>query len=235
MWYRAIVPQTKPGERLPVLYLLHGANSDPAEVAQHVGLVQAAASQRIILLVPNGELSYYSNAVHRSHANWEDAIARDLPADAAARFPILAGREHTGIAGISMGGYGAAKIALKHPEQYAYAGVVAGALDFTRRPFSVRRFGQAWRQWTIFGLRRSSRVSEDVFALLQKSAVAQSIHWKVASGKKDPLLGVNQRFAHELKQRGAQVEMLQAPGAHDWQSWSALLPKVIESAGKSLR
>ena len=235
MWYRAIVPQTQTGERLPVLYLLHGANSDPADVMQRFDFVKEAARQRVILILPSGESSYYTNAVHLRHADWEDAITRDLPADAVARFPILTEREHTGIAGISMGGYGAAKLALKHPELYGYIAVIAGALEFTRRPFSIKRLGQAWRQWAIFGLRRRSRLGEDVFALLQKSTLVPTTEWKIAAGKKDPLLGVNQRFAHDLKQHGAKVEMWQSPGVHDWQCWNAMLPKVIESAGKTLR
>ena len=75
----------------------------------------------------------------------------------------MKGREHTGIAGISMGGYGAVKLALKHQELYGFAASMSRALDITRRPASLRRWGQTWRIWMIFGVQPRSRKDEDVF------------------------------------------------------------------------
>jgi S-formylglutathione hydrolase FrmB len=47
-------------------------------------------------------------------------------------------REDTGVAGISMGGCGAVKLAIKHPALYGSVGTMSGALDITRRPASMR-------------------------------------------------------------------------------------------------
>ncbi len=185
--YRAIVPKVAPGERLPVLYLLHGANSGAVDVQQHGDIVKLAASERLIVVTPDADYSYYTNAKHRRHARWEDAIALDLPQDVESRFPALADREHRGVAGVSMGGYGAIKLALKHPELYGFAGTMSGPLDITRRPASLVRFGQTWRIWTIFGLRRSERRNEDVFNLLDHSPGVKNVKWFASCGAKDPL------------------------------------------------
>jgi len=121
-WYRIIVPKSGHKERFPVLYLLHGANSGPVEIMEHSNVVKLSSASHLITVLPDADFSYYTNAKHTRHARWEDAITEELVRDVKGRFPVLEGREHTGIAGISMGGYGAVKLALKHPEVYAFGG-----------------------------------------------------------------------------------------------------------------
>jgi S-formylglutathione hydrolase FrmB len=235
LWYRIIVPAPRGSERLPVLYLLHGANSSPAEIMERSELAQLAATEHLAVVIPDGQYSYYTNAKHKRNARWEDAITRDLMEDVQTRFPVLAGREHTGIAGISMGGYGAAKLSLKHPDLYGFTGIMSGALDITRRPVSLRRFGQTWRTWTIFGLRRSTRRDEDVFDLLRNSKQLPQTTWFISCGGIDPLHDVGERFARQIRQHGMEPNFITTQGGHDWQSWNAAMPQMFRSAGNALR
>jgi len=117
-WYRIIAPKAEPNERLPVLYLLHGANSGPLEIMERSDVVNLAVTARLIAVMPDAGYCYYTNAKHKPNARWENAVTGELRQDVETRFPGLRGREHTGISGISMGGYGAVKLALKHPELY---------------------------------------------------------------------------------------------------------------------
>ncbi len=231
--YRAIVPTTQPGQRLPVLYFLHGANSDPAQVMDSSRIVGLAAAQRLIVVLPDGQYSYFTNARHRSHARWEDAMTQDVARDVEKRFPVLTDREHTGIAGISMGGYGAIKIALKHPERYVFAATMSGALDVTQRKPSFARIQQSIRLWRIFGL-HAERSDEDVFQLLRRSQALKQTHWFAACGEKDPLYDVNVRFARQMQAHGAEFELRTLPGGHDWNTWNAELPELFRSAGQGL-
>jgi len=219
-WYRAIVPKVGSNERLPVLYLLHGIDSDPREVMEHSSVLKLATA------------SYYTNAKHRRDARWEDAVAQELPGDVENRFPVLRGREH---AGISMGGYGAVKVALKHPELYRFAGNMSGSLDITRRAASIPRWRQTWRIWMTFGVRRSTRRDEDVFDLLDGAAEVQKVTWFVSCGKDDPLLSVNGGFARKLRGRGVALDLIITSGGHGWQSWNAAMPDLIRIAGTTLR
>ena len=235
VWYRAIVPATANGERLPVLWFLHGAGSDPARSMQASDLVNLAVKSRLIVILPNGDLSYYSNARHKGHEHWEDVLVRELPADVAARFPVQSGADHTGIAGISMGGYGAAKLALKYPGKYGFVGVMSGALDITRRSASLARWGQTWRTWTIFGYTKHEREGEDVFYLLDHTDPDSNTRWFIACGSEDPLHGVNVRFADKLRERGMQVQSTTTIGGHDWRSWNAAMPPLFQYAAERLR
>jgi S-formylglutathione hydrolase FrmB len=218
------------------LYLLHGANSSPDDIQEHFEVARFATAYRLIVVMPEAGISYYTNAKHRWDAHWEDATLFDLPRDVESRFPALSGREHRGIAGISMGGYGAVKLALKHPKLYGFAANMSGPLDCTRRPASLRRWGQTLRIWAIFGLRPTSRLSEDVFNLLDHASAnqLQSIQWFSSCGKDDPLYAVNARFVREMHQSGTKLDLITTPGAHEWQGWNAVMPLMFKAAGDAL-
>ena len=51
-------------------------------------------------------------------------------------------RANRAIVGVSMGGFGAVKLALRHPDLFAFAGGLSSALDVPSRPFSISRIGQ---------------------------------------------------------------------------------------------
>lgn len=218
-----------------MLYLLHGANSSPVEIMDRSGVAQLAANEHLAVVIPDGKYSYYTNAKHQRNARWEDAITRDLMEDVQTRFPVLMGREHTGIAGISMGGYGAAKLSLKHPGLYGFVGVMSGALDITRRPIRLRRLDQTWRIWMIFGVRRSTRSDEDVFDLLSVKKQLPQSEWFISCGGVDPLHGAVERFARQMRQHGMESNLITTQGGHDWQSWNAAMPQMFRSAGNALR
>jgi putative tributyrin esterase len=234
LWYRIIVPSHLPAEQLPILYFLPGANSGPDDVMDSSKIVDLASAAHLIVVIPDPENSYYTNAQHLPHARWEDAIAIDLPHDVAAHFPVQHDRRHTGIAGISMGGYGAVKLTLKHPDLYSFTGIMSGALDITRRPPSLLRFPQTTRTWSLFGYREETRRKEDVFDLLRRQPPRPDVQWFASCGKSDPLAPVNRRFVNELNAHAVPVKLLEFPGGHDWQSWNIALPALFKAAAQAL-
>jgi putative tributyrin esterase len=198
-------------------------------------VTKLSSALHLITAIPEAEFSYYTNAKHKRHAHWEDAVTEELSRDVETRFPVLVGRERRGVAGISMGGYGAVKLALKHPELYTFVGSTSGALDITRRKASIRRWEQTWRIWNIFGVRLSARRDEDVFNLLDGAKELQSVTWFESCGKDDPLLAVNERFASQLQFHGADVQTIITLGGHDWRSWNTAMPDLFGSAEKVLQ
>jgi putative tributyrin esterase len=233
-WYRVIVPAHEPTQQLPVLYLLHGANSGPDEIMARSPIVDLATAEHLIVVMPEASTSYYTNAQHIQHARWEDVITHDLPSDVVAHFPVLQARQFTGIAGISMGGYGAIKLALKHPGLYSFVGDMSAPLDITRRPPALQRWTQTTRTWSIFGYLPSTRRNEDVFALLSSNPPAHDLRWFASCGKSDPLEPVNQRFVNDLRKQGANISLIQTPGGHDWQSWNTVMPRLLRTAAQAL-
>lgn len=122
---------TRPSKRFPTLYLLHGYTSRPAAWVkrgyQDLGLqeemdslIAKGIAAEMIVVVPNGRNAYlgsfYSNSV--VSGNWEDFIYRDVVGYTDGKYRTLARSSSRGIAGHSMGGYGAFMLAMKHPDVF---------------------------------------------------------------------------------------------------------------------
>src|SRR4029077_4101748 len=67
---------SKPALRFPVLFLLHGMDGSPADWIDKGHLAQSASSHHLILVMPDGADSYYTNSVFRSKDRYEDFITQ---------------------------------------------------------------------------------------------------------------------------------------------------------------
>jgi putative tributyrin esterase len=240
--YRAIFPASIPaGKKLAVVYLLHGGAGSYRDWSNYTDVARYA-EQGFLLIMPEGGNSYYTNAAGHPEDRFEDYIVKDLVVDVEGRFPVKSERRARFIVGVSMGGYGAIKIALKHPELYAFAAGLSSALDVPSRPFSFERMSQ-WRGHAqIFGPWGSAaRRENDPFLLvLSDKAFASdppsTPYIFIACGDREGLLGPNRRFANLLKQQGYRYEFHTVPGGnHDWNNWSSQLPALFNAVRLSMR
>ena len=71
--------------------------------------------------MPDGGLSYYTNASNPPQDRYEDYIVGDLISDTERRFPVATGRSYRAIVGDPMR-FGAVKLALRHPELFSFVG-----------------------------------------------------------------------------------------------------------------
>lgn len=104
----------------PVLYLLHGTSQDSSGWTRHTNIERYANEKGLAVVMPSAQLSGYANMVYGER--FFDYITQELPQIVLRTFPISDKREDTYIAGLSMGGYGCAKIGLTLPEKYAAIG-----------------------------------------------------------------------------------------------------------------
>ena len=111
--------------RYPVIYFLHGFNGDHSILGEMAALLDSSVRRNkirpFIMVVSNQKTSYggsfYSNS--GVFGDWEDFTAFDVVSYVDANFRTIARREGRGIAGHSMGGYGALKIAMLHPDRFS--------------------------------------------------------------------------------------------------------------------
>jgi len=101
--------------RYPVLYLLHGAYGHHTDWPTHSRLAAHAAGLPLIIVCPEGENSCYMNGSNGER--WEDSIVSDLPAHIEATYNARGDRGGRAIAGLSMGGFGAFNLGMRHPER----------------------------------------------------------------------------------------------------------------------
>jgi uncharacterized repeat protein (TIGR03803 family) len=151
MQYRVLLPARIPaGAKLPIVYLLHGGGGSFRDWSNYSDAARFA-ERGLILVMPEGNDSYFVNAVERPQDRYEDYIVNDLITDVESRFPVAPGRATRAIAGVSMGGYGAVKLALSHPDLFAFVGGLSPAVDVPSRPFSIMRIQQRRHHRSIFG------------------------------------------------------------------------------------
>ena len=130
MHYRVLLPRdyTRSG-RFPVLYLLHGLYGDYQNWDTRTGLENYAKDLHLIIVMPDADDSWYTNSATVAADKFEDYIAKDLIAEVDEKYRTIRDSHGRAIAGLSMGGYGAVKLALKYPELFAFAGSLSGAFN----------------------------------------------------------------------------------------------------------
>ena len=119
-------------KRYPVVYLLHGFDADHRAFMKGAyenmntrlvmdSLIKAGLSKEMIVVTPNGRDYFNGSSYSNSPAagNWEDFIVRDLVRYMDRRYRTIRSRTGRGIAGHSMGGFGAFRIAMRHPDTFS--------------------------------------------------------------------------------------------------------------------
>jgi S-formylglutathione hydrolase FrmB len=218
--------------RYPVLYLLHGHGGGLYDWV-NLGHIQQKADALIahgdipptIIVMPDAGSSWYVDRKEKM----ETAVIHDLVGDAEHAFRAIAARDGRLVAGLSMGGYGALRFALKYPEMFASAALLSPAVyDPEPPPASGARkagvFGapdfdpQVWKELNYPAL-------WDAF-LAKKIAVPMYID----SGDDDSLFieAEATRLYSLLRKNGQPAELRIVDGGHDWQVWESTIGDALQ-------
>ena len=221
----------------PTLYLLHGLSDDETIWTRRTSIERYVASLGIAVVMPAVHRSFYTDM--ESGGAYESFIAEELPRIARSFFPLSERREDTFIAGLSMGGYGAFKMALNYPEQYAAAASLSGALDIvahTSKEAIAERPALGKDVRAIFGENPSLAGSRhDLFGLLdQHGRTGTKLPRLFACcGEEDSLYARNTAFRDRAASRGIELTWLSDPGfAHTWDYWDLRIQTVVEWLSK---
>lgn len=146
--YNIVLPRNyeTSSRRYPVLYLLHGLTQNYTVWGLQNGApFYAGLYDDLIVVMPDGGNSWYVNwAVSEGGQknNWDDHIVKDVIAHVDWNYRTVARREGRAIAGLSMGGYGAIMLGLRHPDLFVSIGSTSGALEHARQA-AARLRGEA--------------------------------------------------------------------------------------------
>jgi S-formylglutathione hydrolase FrmB len=114
-----------------VLYLLHGLSDDDTIWLRRTSIERYVAPLGLAVVMPQVGRSFYADEEH-GNRYWT-FLSEELPRLCHEFFRLSARREDTFVAGLSMGGYGALKWALRDPGRFAAAASLSGALDVAAR------------------------------------------------------------------------------------------------------
>ncbi len=202
----------------PVLYLLHGLSDDHTAWLRYTSIERYAAARGLAVVMPAAGRSFYADEAH-GHPYWT-YVSEELPRLVGQFFRVSQDPADTFVAGLSMGGYGALKLALTHPGRYAAAASLSGALDIAhiaKQPDRDELIGR------VFDHRIGP--GDDLFALLKSAPSIPPLH--VSCGTEDWLEGANRKFVTAAEAAGADVTSDFRPGEHEWSLWDAVIQDVV--------
>lgn len=117
------------GEKLKVLWLLHGATGGPDDWIQNTNVARYMSSRKAMIVLPSALNSDYSNyTVFSNGFNYWDFFLKELMPFVYGWFPASSKREDNYIAGYSMGGTGAMMFGFVHPELFGGIGILSSAV-----------------------------------------------------------------------------------------------------------
>jgi len=229
--------------RYPVLYFLHDGwgNERSLESSGVASRVHALMSQgrlpEFLLVAPGAPGSWFSDSQDGVH-RYEEFLTRGLIEQVEKRYRVSAEKNARGITGISMGGYGAFKLALKHPDLYGAVSSLSGALIPIEWDDLARY--NAFARWTlkrVFGSSRedNSLASNDVWEILRGLHFERppfAAHLRAGAQDIYGLNGVAAQFGAFLMEHGVSATVVLEPGGHDWAYWRRALLSIAAWHGR---
>ena len=241
--YNVILPSdydTSRTTRYPVLYLLHGLTGHYNDWVQRTNVADYAAGYRMIVVMPEGNDSWYVDSTTVASSRYESYILNELIPDVQQRYRTIEARYGRSIAGLSMGGYGAIKFGLKSPATFVFAASMSGAFGVTR--FTEKDTPELWREsLKLFGaLGSETRVTNDLFEIVGKLTPARinSLpYFYFDCGTEDsPLIfPYNRELSGLMFDKKIPHEFRQLPGDHSWAYWDRQVPEIVRVAAQRMR
>ncbi len=213
-----ILPENAGPGPFPVFYLLHGLSDNHTGWTRRTSIERYVEGLPLIVVMPDGGRGWYSDSVTEPTAAFETFIVRDLVGFVDRTFQTKAAREGRVIGGLSMGGYGAAKLALKYPGMFCAAASHSGALY---RPHERAPVYAGSEMHRVFGDHPGGGPN-DIYALAERFAGnggEKGPSLRMDCGTEDGLLECNRAFHRHLEDLGYAHEYEEHPGGHDWAYW----------------
>ena len=225
--------------RYPVLYLLHGSYGGYKDWNDSTGVAAYVAELPLIVVMPdaNGNSRYINSP---GLGRYQDFFLTELVPYIDANYRTLGAREGRALAGLSMGGYGAWRIALDAPGTFAAAASLSGSFNWGEGDFDAEQVKQ--RAVPLYGgdgpEQRKLYAADRILLHIDKNIkngmyVGPALRFDI--GTDDNLVTANRRTRDQLGERKVPFEYAEYPGAHTWTYWDAHLRDALPFLLRHLR
>lgn len=210
----------------PVLYLLHGLEDNNNCWLQRTQIERYAITNNMIVIMPEVQRSFYTDMAFG--LPYFTYISDELPKICKKLFHITSDPNKTYIAGLSMGGYGALKCALHHPDKYAAVASFSGLLDVRKALESGQWSLPKNETISIFGNRLEAK--DDINQLTAK-AVKEHVQLPfiyLTCGLSDPLYENNESLRKQMDFLHIPYVYEEWAGGHEWPFWDKSIAQFIK-------
>ena len=228
--------------RYPLLILLHGLTGNHLTWLTQTRLAQYAAEYDLFIACPEGAEGWYTNALETEATKdakretklvgrYEDDLMLDFLPHLEATLPLLPAGRHRAIGGMSMGGYGAIKIALTYGRLFSLALSHSGAFEYPQRQPAHPIFGDPERDLAVRRATNIFKLAED--ALSTWPPARPNLYFDC--GLNDRWLEANQRFHQHLDYIGYRHTYVEQPGFHTLPYWDQAIRQALPVIWEAVR
>ena len=230
-----ILPVEKFRGLYPTLYLLHGLTDNYNGWLDYTRIRLWAEESGLAVVMPSGENSFYMDILVKDGClgDFGEYVGQELVDVTRELFPLSRERENTYIGGLSMGGFGTCRNALKYCDTFGKAAILSGALHFYEYPVEwVESEGNTIGEVRNFGdleeTRNTDRNPRFLMDAIKQDPTKQFPSFYIACGLQDVLLEANRSIAKALTEAGADVTYEEGEGVHDWYFWDEYIQHVLK-------
>jgi S-formylglutathione hydrolase FrmB len=232
--------------KYPIIYLLHGYTDDESGWVQF-GEIQYLADKAInegiippmIIVMPDAGITWYIND-HEGKVPYEDFFIKEFIPKIEEGLRVRVGKQFRGIAGLSMGGYGALVYAMKHPDLFTAAAPLSAAI-YTQEDV-INHDQERWDrvEGVMYGKGRTGqdRITEHWQAnnpfYIAKEKGEESLRqvaYYFDCGDDDFLYRGNAMMHLTLRDMGVPHEFRVRDGAHNWTYWRTGITDALQFIG----
>jgi putative tributyrin esterase len=227
MGMHVILPETGTPP-FATFYLLHGLSDDHTIWLRRTRIEAYALAYPMIIVIPDAGRSFYTN--NEQGPLYAKYLAEEVTAFVERNFPAKARRGSRAVGGLSMGGYGALRLALGYPDLYISANSHSGALRHGSRKYP----GDMKEMRRIFGPRPCGS-DHDLLELARRCKRAGRLpRIRIDCGIDDPLIDDNRGFHAKLEKLGVAHEYEEFPGGHNWDYWDQHVREALNFHARNM-
>ena len=219
-----------PEGEFKTLYLLHGMSGDHTNWVRRTDVDLYSKHFNLAVVMPEVGNNWYTDTAYGM--KFLTFVGEELP-DVCQRYfrGMSPRREMNLVAGNSMGGYGAVKVALTYPDRFCACASYSGALDITRK--CRRPDMNVWRGIFGYDLPDADALegtSHDLFFLAEdrKKKGVELPDFFFWCGTEDGLINVNRAYHGHLTKLGIPHEYRESAGLHQWKFWDRQLEDSLK-------
>lgn len=208
-----------PAQPQNTLILLHGLSGACDTWNRRTSIERYAQKHNLAVIMPEVQRSWYTDMVYG--LPYFTFITDELPRLAANTLRVPVDPAHLYVGGLSMGGYGALKCALRAGDVFSRGASLSGAADIRQLPP-----GGYWED--VFGPREQIPGSfNDLFAAAKALPPENRPPLYMWCGTEDSLLPGNHALRDHLLALGYDLTYAESAGNHAWQWWDLHIQDVL--------
>ena len=245
---RALTPEEfyRSGRKYKVLWLLHGTFGDHTDWVRKTNIEMYATERNLVVVMPS--------ALNSNYSNWDkvmmgydmfDYLTEELMPLIYGWLPVSDKREDNFISGLSMGGGGALKYAVNHPEKFAAAAILSAPATNLEEispdsPYPLLNSAADRLKNTLEnagGLEAYKNSYENVWGLIDKLAPTGKLpRLMFACGTDDMLYDLHEHFQKHCEEIGLEAHWFLRDGfRHEWRFWDLAIQEALDFFGLTER